>query len=226
MAAVADTPDSATINAEQGPGKRCRPGTAITRKIAQGLFHKQSKEIIKKAIEKLTEGAAAGCKLRTEGERDVLERRYKDFVHLHNAQLDSPNPLTLEQVVAEVHRRETARLVEAKRSGKMSTSVEKLKNGEVRYLSLADICNITQFFDQITKEASDSFAELIKVKDAEVYFWIFIFLISIAESEATKGNVRSAVRSDYGNGRNRTADRYRYPYLPASRQKRYLMQLN
>ena len=119
-------PKSSTI-------KKQKTGTLITNKIPQGHFHKQSRDVIKKAIEKLTEMCPITSRLRTDGDRDVLERRHKDFVHLHNAQLDSPTPLTLEQVVAEVHRREAARVAEVKRiGGKSNEAVEKLKMGEVQ----------------------------------------------------------------------------------------------
>lgn len=134
LGAVLAIPYAAAAVGEEGVKNKPRTGTSITRKIAQGHFHKQSREIIKKALEKLTEGCAVSYRIRTDGDRDILEKRHKDFVHLHNAQLDSPDPLTLEQVVAEVHRRESARTVEAMRSGKKSVDFEKLKNGEVSQL--------------------------------------------------------------------------------------------
>ena len=130
--AVTGAPVVGVSAAEQTGNRKTRGGTSITRKVAQGHFHKQSREVIKKAIEKLTEGCPVSSRLRTDGDREILERRHKDFVHLHNAQLDSPNPLTLEQVVAEVHRREAARVAESKRMGKSSGVVEKMRKGEVR----------------------------------------------------------------------------------------------
>lgn len=121
---------SASSASGQSAKKKSIKGTLVTKKISQGLFHKQSRDAIKKAVQKLTEGCKT-TSLRTDGDRDALEKRHKDFVHLHNAQLDSPNPLTIEQVVAEVHRREAARGAEMRRVGKASDVVEKMKHGEV-----------------------------------------------------------------------------------------------
>ncbi len=104
-------------------------GTTITKKLAQMHFHKQSRDAVKKSLEKLTEGASVH--LKTDGDKDLLEKRHKDYIHLHNAQLESVNPLTVEQVVAEVHRRETAKGIEAKKAIKSSSTVEALRNGNV-----------------------------------------------------------------------------------------------
>ena len=130
----------AVVNNNAGPSieeanepavKRPKTGTAITAKIAHGLFHNQSRDFIKKAIEQLTACCPVVSRLKTDGDKETLEKRHKNFVHLYNAQLNSPNPLTLEQVVAEIHRREAARSAELQRNGKSNTIVEKLKNGEV-----------------------------------------------------------------------------------------------
>jgi hypothetical protein len=127
-------PAAAAAEPIVGTSRRPKAGTVIIKKISQGLFHKQSREAVKKAVEKLTEGLLPASRLKIDGDRDALEKRHKDFVHLHNAQVDSPSPLTMEQVVTEVHRREAARNVETKRTGKTDDAVDKMKNGEVIHM--------------------------------------------------------------------------------------------
>ncbi len=104
------------------------------KKLAQPHFYKQSRESVKSALERLTEGSTVH--IRADGDKEALERRYKDFVHINNAQLDAPNPLSVEQIVAEVHRRENARITEAKRAIKTSSVVEAMRNGQVNVLIL------------------------------------------------------------------------------------------
>ncbi len=104
-------------------------GKAVTKKLPQGLFHGSSRDAVKKYLERLTEGSSVH--LKTEGDKETLERRCKDFIHLHNAQLDAMNPMTVEQVVNEIHKREQARINEAKKGLKSTRTVEALRNGEV-----------------------------------------------------------------------------------------------
>jgi hypothetical protein len=132
----------ASAPAPPPPPKKVVKGTFNLKKLAQPHFYKQSRETVKSALERLTEGA--GSHLRTDGDKDALERRYKDFVHINNAQLDAPEPLSVEQIVAEVHRRENARLTEAKRATKTSAVVEAMRSGQVRRLPM---CACRVFLD-------------------------------------------------------------------------------
>ena len=64
---------------------------------------------------------------------ETMERRYRDFVHLNNAQLGNNNPLSLDQMVTEITRRENAKNGNVKKGSK-SKSVqiaEDLKSGKV-----------------------------------------------------------------------------------------------
>ena len=72
-----------------------------------------------------------------EGEKEAIERRYRDIVHLFNAQIGSfaSSVLTLEQVVAEVKKKEMAMKVteNSHKSSLSSLAVvkEKMLAGEV-----------------------------------------------------------------------------------------------
>ena len=101
------------------------------KRIVPTSFLKQSRDKIKKALEKLTEGYE--LKLRTDGDQDALSRRHREFVHLYNAQvdLDENVALSVVEIIREVNRREEAR-ASAQRSVKHTANViEQLKNGKV-----------------------------------------------------------------------------------------------
>jgi hypothetical protein len=102
-----------------------------------------SKDKLRKAIEKLC--ISSRIKLRTDGDKDVLERRYREFVHLNNAQIGSIDPLGVEAIVKEINTRETRKEREAKKSeitGRMK-AVEGLKNGIVSTLLNGYRCEIS-----------------------------------------------------------------------------------
>ncbi len=88
-------------------------GNTACRRIVTLDFHKLSREKVKNALEKITENCK--IKLRLDGDKDVLEKRYREFVHLNNAQLLSGNAYTLEEVVQIITKRENARDMEAKK---------------------------------------------------------------------------------------------------------------
>ncbi len=56
-------------------------------RIPQRVFHIEPKEKVKRALEKLTENCTAGNKIRTDGDKETLVKRYSEFVHLNNAQV-------------------------------------------------------------------------------------------------------------------------------------------
>jgi len=60
-----------------------------------------------------------------------LERRFRELVHLINAQVDSNQPQSFEEVVLKVNEMENAREQEAKKAVRTNYKLEKLKNGEV-----------------------------------------------------------------------------------------------
>jgi hypothetical protein len=79
----------------------------IATKIPQRHFHGMAREKVKKCIDALCEGSS--LKLRVDGDKDVLEKRYRDFVHLNNAQVDKEAPMSLEALVRECTKREAMR---------------------------------------------------------------------------------------------------------------------
>lgn len=87
--------------------------TTSVKRLVQLDFHQINREKVKIALEKVTEHCK--FKLRTDGDKDLLEKRYREFVHVNNAQLSSNTPLSLEQVIQEVTQRENARDHEAKK---------------------------------------------------------------------------------------------------------------
>ena len=66
------------------------------RKIPHAHFHGLSREKSKNILERACQ--SSGSKLRLDGDKDVLERRYREFVHLNNAQIGSLHPLSLDEV--------------------------------------------------------------------------------------------------------------------------------
>ncbi len=66
-----------------------------------------------------------------DGSQEDLERRYRDIVHLNNAQIDALNPMTFSECVREINRRETNRVKEAQFDYKTAKKVDELKNGKV-----------------------------------------------------------------------------------------------
>ena len=76
-------------------------------RIPQKHFHGMSKDKVKKCVEALCEGST--LKLRLDGEKEILERRYRDFVHLHNSQIGKDQPMSIEALVKECTKREAMR---------------------------------------------------------------------------------------------------------------------
>lgn len=69
----------------------------------------------------------------------MLERRYRDFVHLHNAQLGSPSPLSVDQMVTEITRRENAKNGSAKKGIKSVQIAKDLKSGKVNNVVVSTV---------------------------------------------------------------------------------------
>ncbi len=118
--------------------------TVITQRIPHYSFHGLSKDKVKKTIEKLTENCKV--KLRMDGDKDVLERRLREVIHLNNAQINALQPLTLDQVVRLVNDGDNAKDAEAKKSARSVSRLEKFKGGEA------------------VRELDDGFARLAKVR--------------------------------------------------------------
>ncbi|KAJ1440258.1 hypothetical protein B484DRAFT_443526 [Ochromonadaceae sp. CCMP2298] len=104
-------------------------GTAITERHPHFAPHGQNLAAVKKYINKV-EGNSR-VRLRMDGDRAALERRLREVVHLINAQVDSPTPLTLEQAIRQINASEMRLDKEAFRSSRAAKKVARIKNGEI-----------------------------------------------------------------------------------------------
>lgn len=79
----------------------------------------------KEQLEKITKESSVS--INTSGDKKVLERRYRDFICLHNAQLGLPldKRLTLADVVVEINRRER----EMEKANRMSNEAQIARSG-------------------------------------------------------------------------------------------------
>lgn len=104
-------------------------GTIIKSRMPHMDFHrapiKQVKNKIAAAIKEST------VKLYSDGDKTALEKRFREFVHLHNAQVGSENAMTLEQVITEVNRRERERLVGDRQAASTTQTLSNLRNGVI-----------------------------------------------------------------------------------------------
>ncbi len=124
-----------------------RPGDSI-RRLTQKSFHKMSKDKIKKELEALCKSSTGLLSnlvasvfvdiflnftesISLEGSAEDLERRYRELVHLNNAQLDSPRPQSFSSCVREVNKRDSMRVLEAKSEAKSMRIVDNLRHGQV-----------------------------------------------------------------------------------------------
>lgn len=97
-------------------------GAVITTRIAQYNFHGMSKDKVRKVIDDVTKQSR--IKLRTDGDKDALERRLRELIHLINAQLGANHPMTLDEVVNTINQNEQA--LEKSRKRKIEPSVRYL----------------------------------------------------------------------------------------------------
>jgi hypothetical protein len=123
--------------------KPSNSSVVITQRIPHYSFHGIPLAKMKKTIEKVTESSR--IKLRMDGDKDVLERRLREVIHLNNAQVNATHPLSFDQVIKYVNDKESARESEARKSAGTIGKLEKLKNG------------------QAVKELDTNFATLAKV---------------------------------------------------------------
>lgn len=105
-------------------------GVAIARKLPFYSFHGLKKDKVKSTLVQLT--AESKAQIRLDGDKEALEKRVSAFLHLHNAQIGSDAPLTLDQVVKLVNYQETQMEKESSKGIRSAAKLEKVKNGEVR----------------------------------------------------------------------------------------------
>lgn len=106
------------------------------RRLAPLSFHQQPREKVRAALDKLC--ASCPVKIRTDGDKEALERRHMEFVHLNNAQLMSASPMTLREMVEEINRRENNRDKEKRKlDARTAKMLADLKDGKVLILHIS-----------------------------------------------------------------------------------------
>lgn len=91
-------------------------GKVITKCMTQFSTHGVPKDKLIKRVEQAT--MESRVKLRVDGDRDAFERRVKEFVHLHNAQIGATHPLSLDQVIHRINEQSLAVEAENRRLAK------------------------------------------------------------------------------------------------------------
>lgn len=126
-AALSRTATASSSDKPIGARTLVKSGKEITTRLPQFNLHGLSKDKVKKTIDQTTKDSR--IKLRLDGDKEALDKRLKDFVHLHNAQIGALHPLSLDQVVEKINIQSLAVDKENAKAAKTLTSVEKLKNG-------------------------------------------------------------------------------------------------
>ncbi|KAJ8257925.1 hypothetical protein GJAV_G00191210 [Gymnothorax javanicus] len=90
------------------------------------------------------------CHLSTQGTRDQLVRRHQDFLHLYNAQCDSLNPKSAQDIAKEIEKNEKAR-IQAQSKSKCMPLFSKGQTEE----------EIEEVHSNYRKQHSDEFSRLI-----------------------------------------------------------------
>lgn len=116
-----------SIKAKQKVGNSV--GASITRRLPHYNFHGVKKDKVKSTLVQLTSDSKV--QIRLDGDKDVLERRVRAFVHLSNSQVGSDTPLGLDQVVRQLNLEETQMEKESNKSLRSAGKLEKIRNGEV-----------------------------------------------------------------------------------------------
>ena len=123
--------DDEDYNSNSNNNKKVRTDyTKVETRLSLPNFHGYNIPKIKKFLERTFKKSKV--QLNLHGTKEELENRYKAFVHLHNAQLDANDDkaLKVEEVVKEIHRRETAISIEARKSLMMQGKVRNLRDGK------------------------------------------------------------------------------------------------
>ena len=102
------------------------------KRIPVGTFHGKNREQIKKDLEKLC--IDCKTKIRTDGDREKLILRYKDFIRLYNSQIDALHPLSKDEIVQEITKREIEKEKYVKKTKETIKIVESLKSGKVNFI--------------------------------------------------------------------------------------------
>lgn len=121
--------NSSRVSAENS---QCRPvegSQAPLRKMPQAHFHGLPRSKVKEILERAVAGATV--QIRLDGDKEQLEWRHRELVHLYNAQIGSSNPLTLDEVIRQVNKNETAKDAASLDARRQKGNLDALKQGIV-----------------------------------------------------------------------------------------------
>jgi hypothetical protein len=119
------------VNPKLATGSSSQSGIVITKRVPHFSFHGLKRDKVKSTLVQLS--GESRVKLRMDGEKEAMEKRVREFVHLYNAQIGSARPLSLEQVIKAVNDNETQLDRESSKTARTINKLEKVKNGEVRF---------------------------------------------------------------------------------------------
>ena len=127
-------PEIEIINESRGASGKSGGGIPIVKRMPHFSFHGMKKDKVKSTLQQVS--GESRIKLRLDGEKDMMEKRLREFVHLHNAQIGSPSPLSLEQVVRAINEQEAKLEKETNRTSRSQYKIERIRNGEVSINSM------------------------------------------------------------------------------------------
>lgn len=129
QAATSNSKGSHSLSAEAQGGKSAlRPQT---QHLHAPHFHGLTKVKVKQMLAALCKDAKSSSAVEylLSGEKDVLERRYREIVLQNNAQIGSLTPLSFDQIVVNVKNSEVARAEGSRHA--TSTTKERILRGQV-----------------------------------------------------------------------------------------------
>jgi len=126
---VVEQKSNAKSQTKSGTLVGCSVGVPITRRLPHYNFHGVKKDKVKSTLVQLT--SESKVQVRLDGDKDVLERRVRAFVHLSNSQVGSDTPLGLDQVVRQLNLEETQMEKESTKSLRSAGKIELVRNGVV-----------------------------------------------------------------------------------------------
>jgi len=124
-----------------GNGSGNRNGSGNGKKIEIRMCSMKLRDMKLGALQTLLKKASSGStrKLRTDGPKDALEKRYREFLRVHNEQLGNVfRPLTLDEVINQVTKRENARDLADRERKKLATNLVNSKEFQGGYHKLIE----------------------------------------------------------------------------------------
>lgn len=107
--------------------------TVILKKLPLQTFHNEPLARIKDFISNVFKSNYPNSKVsfNLNGDKATLERRYREFLHMHNSQVESPTALSLEEVIKLINQIEINKSNLAKSESASLPILEAVKDGKV-----------------------------------------------------------------------------------------------